>query len=168
MCVARRALVAALVDARERTTVDVDASGYDPRTSGSGCSPNGCIPANTRDGSRSSNSRWSCKGDIFDSSDDDEGCWIAYYIDEPQDLVEIQVAFYKGKEDKSTLKVYNNGRYHGKIKSSGSTNGYQTFELDTNETEELKLRLDDDGDVWISITEVRPRSQLSGTRTSSV
>ncbi|CAM9164599.1 unnamed protein product, partial [Laminaria digitata] len=146
---------AALVDARERTTVDVDATGYDERTSYPGCSPNGCIPKNTRDRSRSSNSRWSCKGDILDSSDDDEGCCITYYFEEPQDIVEVKLAFYKGKEDTRTLKVYDNGSYHSKIKSSGSTNGYQTFELDTDETEELKFCLNDDDDVWISITEVR-------------
>ena len=133
----------------------VDAAGYDPRDSYPGCSPDGCIPENTRDKIRSSNSRWSCKGDILDN---DKGCWITYSFDEPQDLVEIRIAFYKGKEDTRTLKVYDNGKYHSKIKSSGNTTGYQTFYLDTDETSELKLYLNDyklDSDVWLSITEVR-------------
>ncbi|CAN0476352.1 unnamed protein product, partial [Scytosiphon promiscuus] len=88
----------------------------------------GCIPENTRDGSRSSNSRWSCKGDILD--DDDEGCWIEYYFDEPQDIEEVRIAFHRGTENTRTLNVYDNGWYHSQIESSGETNGYQTFDLD--------------------------------------
>lgn len=150
--------MSALVDAGEKTTVDVSASGYDKRTSGNGCSPNGCIPENTRDGSRSSNSRWSCKGDILGEKKS-KGCWIKYSFDNPQDIVDIKIAFYKGTEDTRTLKVYNNGNYLKKIKSSGKTNKFQTFSLDTDETEQLKLYLDDyqsNSDVWFSITEVRP------------
>ncbi|MEP0661197.1 MAG: hypothetical protein ABJC87_18315 [Roseobacter sp.] len=132
----------------------VSASGYDPRIPPSGCSPDGCIPENTRDHNLSSNSRWSCKGDILDN---DKGCWIKYSFDEPQDLEEIEIAFYKGDEDTRTLKVYLNGKYHGKIKSSGNTDDFQTFDLNTDETSELKLYLNDyksNSDVWFSLTEV--------------
>ena len=136
--------------------MSVAASGYDERTSYPGCTPDGCIPENTRDESRSSNSRWSCKGDILD--DDDEGCWIEYYFDEPQDIVEVRISFfYKGTENSRTLNVYDNGGYHSQVESSGSTHGYQTFYLNTDETAELKLELDDwssNRGMWISITEV--------------
>ena len=132
----------------------VSASGYDTRPYYPGCSPHGCIPENTRDGSRASNSRWSCKGDILDN---DKGCWIKYSFHEPQDLENIRIAFYEGDENTRKLKVYTNGKYYGKIKSSGKTNGFQTFDLDTDETSELKLYLDNyksNSDVWLSITEV--------------
>ncbi|MEP2260962.1 MAG: hypothetical protein ABJI00_06075 [Paracoccaceae bacterium] len=144
----------ALVDAGRRTTVKVSASGYDTRTSDPGCSPKGCIPKNTRDHNLSSTSRWSCKGDILDN---DKGCWIKYSFKEPQDIKEIEIAFYKGDEGTRTLKVYSNGRFHTKIKSSGKTNDFQTFDLDTDETSELKLYLNDyksNSDVWLSLTEV--------------
>ena len=69
----------------------------------------------------------------------------------------MQIAFYHGKDNTRTLKVYSNGKYHSKIKSNGKTTQYQTFDLDTNETSELKLYLNDyksNSDVWLSITEV--------------
>ncbi|MEP5731962.1 MAG: hypothetical protein ABJL67_21585, partial [Sulfitobacter sp.] len=118
----------------------VSASGYDRKMSYPGCSPDRCTPENTRDHNLSSNSRWSCKGDIFDN---DKGCWIKYAFKEPQDLEEIEIAFYKGDEDTRTLKVYLNRKYHGEIKSSGNTDDFQTFDLKTDETSELKLYLND-------------------------
>ncbi|CAM9135087.1 unnamed protein product, partial [Laminaria digitata] len=148
----------ALVDASDRTWVDVDANAYDTRTSGSGCNPNGCVPDNTRDGSRSDNSRWSCQGDIPYSSDEGEGCCITYSFEEPQDIVRMRIAFHKGDENTRTLYVVDNGSYHSTITSSGSTLGFQNFNIDTDETEEIMLCLGDPlwyTDTWLSITEVR-------------
>lgn len=150
--------VSALVDARQRTYVDVESAGHDRRTSGNGCSPYGCVPENTRDKSRANNSRWSCKGDLVEYPGD--GCWIHYYFDEPQDIVEMRIAFYKGTKETRTLNVYDNGNFHSQIESSGETEGYQTFYLDTNETADLNLYLDDyesNPDMWLSIKEVRPK-----------
>ena len=101
-----------------RTDVDVAATGFDQRTGGSGCSPNGCVPENTRDTSFSANSRWSCQGDILDSANADEGCCITYFFEEPQDIVRLRMAFHKGDEDTRTLDVYDNGNYHSTITSS--------------------------------------------------
>ena len=61
------ALVPALIDAGDRTWVDVGANGYDTRASFSGCSPNDCVPSNTRDNDLSTNSRRSCQEDIINS-----------------------------------------------------------------------------------------------------
>ena len=141
--------------------VDVDATGYDTRTSGNGCSPDGCVPSNTRDGDLLANSRWSCRGDILDSSNDDEGCCITYYFEEPQDIVTMRIAFHRGDENTRSLDVFDNGDQHSTITSSGSTLGYQNFELNTDETEDIKLCLDNPNEntnVWLSITEVRWRS----------
>ena len=146
------------MDASERTWVDVNANGYDTRTSGSGCSPSGCVPSNTRDNDIWANSRWSCKGDILDSSDEDDGCCITYTFEEPQDIVRMRIAFHKGDENTRTLDVFDNGDQHSTITSSGSTLGYQSFNLYTDETKDIKLCLDDPRwytDVWLSITEVR-------------
>lgn len=68
------------------------------------------------------------------------------------------MAFHKGDEDTRTLDVYDNGNYHSTITSSGTTLGYQDFDLFTDETEDIKLCLNDprwNSDVWLSITEVR-------------
>lgn len=69
----------------------------------------------------------------------------------------MKIAFFKGKDNTRTLNVYTDGWYHSKITSSGNTNGYQTFDLYTDETSELMLYFDDyesDSDVWLSIAEV--------------
>ena len=153
--------IPALVDARLRTTVTVDAAGYDDRTSGNGCNPDGCIPENTRDNDIEANSRWSCQGDDLDSADGDEGCWIDYYFDDPQDIVRMRIAFHKGCENVRTLDVYVNDSYHSTITSNGYTVEYQNFLLNTDETDKIRLRLenyDSNSDVWLSLTEVRPES----------
>ena len=137
----------ALVDAGVRTWVDVDTTDYDHRDADDGgCDPDGCVPENTRDGSRAANSRWSCQGD---------GCCITYSFEEPQDIVRMRIAFHKGNERIRTLNVYDNGHHHSEITSSGETSGFENFSLNTDETEDIKLCLDDDGDDWLSITEVR-------------
>ena len=41
--------------------------------------------------------------------DNYNGGWAEYYFEEPRDLVEVQIAFYEGKENNRMLKVYSNG-----------------------------------------------------------
>lgn len=146
-------LTPGLVDAAERTTVVVDASAFDERTSGSGCSPDGCRPENTRDGSLEGNSRWSCRGDLVDGNG---GCCIEYLFDEPQDIVTMKIAFHNGTVRTRLLNVYDNGDFHSQIESSGLTNGFQEFALNSDETAVITLCLDDSmSDAeWLSITEV--------------
>ena len=143
----------ALVDAAERTTVVVDASAFDTRTSGSGCSPDGCRPENTRDDSLDANSRWSCRGILVDGN---EGCCIVYYFDEPQDIVTMNIAFHRGTVRTRLLNVYDNGDFHSQIESSGLTNDFQAFALNSDETADITLCLDDSmsDTEWLSITEV--------------
>ena len=153
--------IAALVDASERTWVDVDANGYDERTSGSGCRPDGCVPYNTRDDEPWSNSRWSCKGEILDKSDRDDGCCIWYTFEEPQDIEEVSIAFDRGTERTRCLDVFSNGKKIDTINSSGKTSDFEWFNIYTDETKELRFCLCDpkwNEDVWLSITEVRPCS----------
>ncbi|CAN0410730.1 unnamed protein product, partial [Ascophyllum nodosum] len=137
-----------LVDAGEKTTVAVIANAFDTRTSGSGCAPDGCTAANTRDGDIST--RWSCKEDLLDSN-----CQIMYTFEEPQDIVRMLIAFYKGDERTRKLNVKLNGSARSVIQSSGETDGFESFELETDETETLTLEaVNLRGDEWISITEV--------------
>ena len=68
-----------LVYATERTTVVVDVSGFDKKTSGSGFSPDSCRPETSRDDSLDRNSHSSCKGDLVDGNG---GRCIEYYVDE--------------------------------------------------------------------------------------
>ena len=142
-----------LVDAAERTTVEVEASGLDERTSGSGCSLDGCRPENTRDDSLDGNSRWSCKGDLVDGNG---GCCIEYHFDEPQDIVTMNIAFHRGTVRTRILNVYDNGDFHSQIESSGLTNDFQGFALNSDETADITLCLDDSASdaEWLSITEV--------------
>ncbi len=89
------------------TEVGVSANAYDTRAGRSygdtGCGEDGCVPAYTRDGNASEDeSRWACASKLVDG----EGpCQIEYTFAEPQDIVGIQVAFWKGNERTRTLEV---------------------------------------------------------------
>uniref|UniRef100_UPI0014728A14 hypothetical protein n=1 Tax=Neobacillus soli TaxID=220688 RepID=UPI0014728A14 len=75
----------------------------------------------------------------------------------PQDIEKIAIAFHLGTSRTRTLDVFNNHYYHSTITSSGKTDGFETFDLYTDETKELKLCVFDpkwNTDVWLSITEV--------------
>lgn len=147
-------VVSALVDAGERTTVTVEATGLDARTSGSGCSPSGCIPENTRDNNLEANSRWSCSGRLVDGNED---CCIEYSFDEPQDIVNLNIAFTRGTERTRLLNVFDNGNFLSQIESSGLTDDFEEFVLNSDETAELTLCLDDSrpDSEFLSITEVQ-------------
>ena len=139
-----------LVEAGTRTTVLVEANSFDSRTSGAGCTPIGCVAANTRDSCLSS--RWSCKGDLLDG----ESCEITFNFEEPQDIMRMDIAFYKGTERTRLLEVEVNGSSNSELVSSGTTDGLESFELDADEVETVTLRSCSlDGNEWISLTEVR-------------
>ena len=138
-----------LVDASEKTTVTVNANAYDTRISEFGCAPYGCKADNTRDGNLST--RWSCQEGRLK----DENCEVTYTFEQPQDIVQMLIAFYKGDERAHKLKVKVNGSSQYIIESSGETNGFEAFELDFYGTESLALEgLGLHRDEWIGITEV--------------
>lgn len=138
------------MDASVRTTVTVSANAYDQNTSGYGCAPSGCTAENTRDGSTVESSRWSCKYSL-----DDSVCQITYYFEEPQDIVDLKIALYKGDERTRTIKVKLNGSTDTTIETSGETTDYETWTLNSDETASLTLEASGLGrNGWLSITEV--------------
>ena len=86
---------------------------------------------------------------------EDENCEVTYTFEQPQDILQMLIAFYKGDERANKLKVKVNGSSQYIIESSGETNGFEAFELDFYGTESLALEgLGLHRDEWISITEV--------------
>ena len=98
------------VEAGTMTEVGVTATGYDARPGRSanmnGCGEEGgagCEAANSRDGIASvTESRWSCAPSLVDGGGP---CQVEYTFAEPQDIVDIQVAFWKANERTRTLDV---------------------------------------------------------------
>ena len=95
------------VEVGTETEVAVTATGYDARPVGeSGCGEDGgdgCAPAKSRDGISSDvESRWSCSPKLVEGGGP---CRVEYTFAEPQDIVDIQVAFWKGDERVRTLRV---------------------------------------------------------------
>ena len=129
--------------------VSVSANGYDERTSGPGCSPNGCVAANTRDGSLST--RWSCKESLIGGVN----CEINYEFDDPQDIDVMRIAFYEGSEKTRRLKVKINGSTNSEIVSSGQTDQFEDFDLNIDKVSKVSLEgLGLGSDDWISLLEV--------------
>ncbi|CBJ34216.1 conserved unknown protein [Ectocarpus siliculosus] len=94
------------VEVGTKTEVGVSSTAHDVRPGDDGCGEVGglgCTAANTRDGIFSEiESRWSCATKLVD----DEGpCQIEFTFAEPQTIVDIQVAFWKGNERTRTLEV---------------------------------------------------------------
>ena len=99
--------VSGYVLASTKTTIVASTNGYDTRPGAAsgdvGCGMNGCLPALAQDGiSDDTESRWSCE-----LGSDPEGalCKIDFVFEDPQDIMEVQVAFYKGEERTRTLEV---------------------------------------------------------------
>lgn len=96
------------VEAGTKTTIDVTASAYDDRPGESGgdvgCGEDGCLPGLAHDGigEEDLESRWSCAKDIVP---DGGQCEIKFAFGSPQNIVDVQVAFWKGDERTRTLKV---------------------------------------------------------------
>ena len=86
---------------------------------------------------------------------EDENCEITYIFEQPQDIVRMFIAFYKGDERTRELKVKVNASSRYTVESSGETNGFEEFALDLDGTESLTLEgLGLHRDQWIAITEV--------------
>lgn len=140
-----------LVDARVRTTVTQNASAYDPKTSSDGgCDPAGCTPDLSRDRSLADASRWSCSEQLNDAP-----CKITYEFEEPQDIVRLNIKFFKGDQRVRTLNVSSSDGFSKTITSSGSSDGYESFDVNTDETAWLTMEPVDLGSrEWISLIEV--------------
>ncbi|CAM9253334.1 unnamed protein product, partial [Scytosiphon promiscuus] len=147
------------VEAGEKTEVAVTATAFDVRPGASsgqvGCGEgggNGCEPLNSRDGISSEiESRWSCATKIVP----DEGpCQIEYTFAEAQDIMDIQVAFWRGNERTRTLEVHFDGMLHHTHESySGST--FNTLAVvGTGVTTVMLQSIDLLPEEWISLIEV--------------
>lgn len=136
---------------KDFTDVSVSSEAWDTRTSE--CSPSGCFPANTRDGSLEPASRWSCKEDLHDDQ-----CVIEFDFAEPQDIEEMQIAFYKGDMRTREFKLLINGKVINTFESSGETTDFEIFKIDASDVSSIALEgLGMAGDEWLSIIEVRIR-----------
>lgn len=141
------------------TSVQVEAVAYDDSTGDDGCTPNGCIPENTRDNNRGANSRWSCRGTLVGGNG---GCRIEYNFGERQDIHSLRIAYHEGTERTLTLNVMVDGNLFTTIESSGTTDAFQIFPLDTMNTMTIGLNHDDFANrpnEWVSLTEVSHETQ---------
>lgn len=125
-----------VVEVADKTSVTVEANGYDERSGEDegdvGCGTEGCLPELTRDNDWTSDeSRWSCQRDIVS---DDEDCEIEFSFGDAQDVVRIEVAFYKPDERTRELQVNRATRRHFVLASlsiSGQDRPARKFELIT-------------------------------------
>ena len=93
------------VEVGTKTTVSVTATAYDERSGkDSGCGDDGCLPALAHDGvgEEDIESRWSCSKNIVSGNGQ---CEIEFTFGNPQDIKDVEVAFWKGDERTRTLKV---------------------------------------------------------------
>eukprot|EP00752_Nemacystus_decipiens_P018362 g16473.t1 len=149
------------IEVANMTEVGVTATGYDMRPGRSsadvGCGEgggDGCAPANTRDGIASEvESRWSCSSTLVEGGGP---CQIEYTFAEPQDIVNIQLAFWKGNERVRTLDVYLNGDKtftHESYISGTAFNVLDVVVADDVTTVMLES-VGLESDEWISLIEV--------------
>ncbi|CAM9816260.1 unnamed protein product [Ectocarpus sp. 12 AP-2014] len=146
------------VEVGTKTEVSVSATAHNVRPGRSssevGCGEAGgnCAAANARDGiSTDIESRWSCASKLLG----DEGpCQIEFSFAEPQNIVDIKVAFWKGNERVRTLEVYVNGElthtYESYADSTFNTLGVTADEANTVMLESVSLLSNE----WISLIEV--------------
>lgn len=72
------------------------------------------------------------------------------------DIEQIRIAFHKGDQRTSRMKVWLNGSPYTLIESSGETLDFEDFLLEAKGVKKVMLEaLGMPGDGWISITEVR-------------
>ncbi|CAM9225364.1 unnamed protein product, partial [Scytosiphon promiscuus] len=152
------ALVASCLSAADATTVEagsvtvvsVDAPVYDTRSSAPyGCSPAGCVGANTRDGLVSTESRWSCATSLDPSAT----CAITYTLEDAQYIQALRIALYKGDTRTRTMDVVVDGEVILTWTSSGNTAGFDDVLLGVQgQAIELRGVLADS--EWLSISEV--------------
>lgn len=145
-----------LTDVAERTTVTTWANMYDEKTlTSGGCDPAGCTPELTRDSDLDPSSRWSCKYGVGNTP-----CQLWFEFEEPQDIVEFEMAFYKGNERTraftvTTFNADDDTEITDEFTSSGGTLDYDIFFLGSDQTYKLVITPDDPNYYdWLSITEV--------------
>ncbi|CAN0047204.1 unnamed protein product, partial [Hapterophycus canaliculatus] len=115
-----------------------------------GCNPNGCIPDFTRDQNFADGSRWSCSEQLNNNQ-----CTITYTFATAQDIDRVKINFHKGDERVRSLQLTDNTGFETTITSSGTTSGWENFDIYTDETSSLTMEAVDLGSTdWISITEV--------------
>eukprot|EP00903_Cladosiphon_okamuranus_P005790 g5737.t1 len=147
------------VEVGDKTEVGVTATGYDERPGWSagmnGCGEDGgdgCEAANSRDGIASEfESRWSCVPSLVEGGGP---CQIEYTFAEPQDVVDIQIAFWKANERTRTLDVYINGEM---AMTHESYAGPTFNELGVVADDVTTIMLESSGPTsseWISLIEV--------------
>ncbi|CAM9891772.1 unnamed protein product, partial [Pylaiella littoralis] len=148
------------VEIGTKIEVRVSATAYDARpgvsNGESGCGDvggDGCAPANSRDGiSSDMESRWSCASYLVDG----EGpCQIEYTFGEPQDIVDIQVAFWKENERTRTLEVHLDGVLARTHESYYTGSTYDTLGVQATSVSTVMLEPTDLlSHEWISLIEV--------------
>ncbi len=125
------------VEVGTKTGVSVAATAHDERPGRSndevGCGETGeggCEPYLAHDGdSGEIESRWSCATKIVE---DGAPCEIEFLFDEPQDIVDIRVAFWKGDQRSRTLEVrWGGGGREERVRALGGGRGYVAHPRDT-------------------------------------
>ncbi|CAN0363610.1 unnamed protein product [Ectocarpus fasciculatus] len=147
------------VEVGTQTEVGVSATAHDVRPGSSsgdaGCGEVGglgCTATNARDGIFSDmESRWSCATSLVP----DEGpCQIEFTFAEPQNVVDIQVAFWKGNDRVRTLEVHINGELTHTHESYGDST-FNTLGVTASEASTVTLEsVDLVPNEWISLIEV--------------
>ena len=133
------------------TGVTASANGWDTRVSGVGCAPDGCIAGNVLDDSIDPNSRWSCNA----ASVGVDFCELTLEFDAPHDLVQMDMALYKGDKRTRSVNVWVDGVIQQAIESSGTTTDLETYQVVAPGTTSVMLQAvgtNDNG--WLSVTEV--------------
>lgn len=133
------------------TGVTASANGWDTRTTGYGCAPSGCEPANVIDDSIEPDSRWSCRPSVSEV----KACELTLVFDEPHDIFEIRMALWKGNQRNRTVDIWVDGSLSTTVQSSGSTLAYEAYELFATQATTIVLQeAGAENNVWLSITGV--------------
>ena len=91
---------------------------------------------------------------MLDDDDENHNCELTFGFEDPQDIVQVRIAFYQGDERTRKLKVKVNGYNFVTIVSSGETNDYEDFDLNAEGVSSIVLGgLGLADEEWISITE---------------
>ena len=109
------------------------------------------MPGNVLDDYITDVSRWSCKADVSEV----DACELKLEFDEPQDIVQMKMALYKGDERTRSVNVWIDGVYTHTITSSGTTIDFETYDLIAPGAMTVVLQASGvEGNGWLSITEV--------------
>eukprot|EP00903_Cladosiphon_okamuranus_P018634 g17151.t1 len=121
---------------------------YDTRLSNeSGCDPDGCTAALTRDGDVSEGSRWSCAPSIGGT------CSISYDLGAARDLSQLRLAMYKGASRARTVEVRVGGVLVTTWTSSGTTTDFESIDLSGYSGQHITITGVLDEMEWLSIVE---------------